>query len=111
MSKSNMAVKYTVYASIEACDESKLNTKEDDCWHPSEERDLVEFDNLQKAEEFLNNLPGPTKINCKSISCSNNKRGVCSAAEIHLQGCTPDADNVFACNEFTEEQSKEQYPK
>ena len=52
-----MAVKYTVYVNIEAFDESKLHTKEDDCWHPSEEQDLGEFDTLEEAEKFMNELP------------------------------------------------------
>ena len=52
-----MGVKYTVYVNIEAYDESKLKTPEDDCWHPSEERDLAEFDSLEEAENFMNELP------------------------------------------------------
>jgi len=52
-----MAVEYTVYANIEAYDESKRDTNEDDCWHPSEERNLGVFDDLKKAEQFMDNLP------------------------------------------------------
>lgn len=52
-----MGVKYTVYANIEAFDESKLKTCEDDCWHPSEERDLAVFESLEDAEMFLESLP------------------------------------------------------
>ncbi len=51
-----MTVKYTVYADIEAEDESKLHTSEDDCWHPSDHRDLATFGTLQEAEEFLGSL-------------------------------------------------------
>ena len=52
-----MSVIYTVYANVEAYDESKLNTNMDDCWHPSEERDLAEFTSLEEAEAFLESLP------------------------------------------------------
>lgn len=52
-----MAVEYTVYVNIEAYDESKRHTNEDDCWHPSSERNLGVFGNLKKAEQFMENLP------------------------------------------------------
>lgn len=51
-----MTVKYTVYANIEAYDSAKENTAEDDCWHPSNELDLAEFDSLEKAEQFMQAL-------------------------------------------------------
>jgi len=50
-------VKFTVYVTIEAYDDSKLQTPQDDCWHPSEERDLAEFDNLEDAQKFMDELP------------------------------------------------------
>lgn len=52
-----MGVEYMVYANIEAFDKSKLKTNEDDCWHPSEERDLAVFKSLEEAEMFLESLP------------------------------------------------------
>lgn len=52
-----MAVEYTVYVNIEAYDESKRDTNEDDCWHPSDERDLGVFGSLKKAEQFVADLP------------------------------------------------------
>jgi len=68
-----MSVIYTVYANIEAYDESKVNTSQDDCWHPSEEVVLVELDTLEDAEtliaklqkivEFLENYPVKDKDN------------------------------------------------
>jgi len=57
-----MSVKYTVYANIEASDESKVMTPEDDVWHPSEGRDLAVFVTLKKAEAFLENLPQVPRI-------------------------------------------------
>ncbi len=51
-----MTVKYTVYTTIEAYDSAKENTAEDDCWHPSDEIDLAEFDNLEEAEQFMQAL-------------------------------------------------------
>lgn len=51
-----MTVEYTIYAYIEAYDESKLKTSEDDCWQPSDMRDLATFGTLQEAEDFLANL-------------------------------------------------------
>ena len=45
-----------------------------------------------------------TKIICHVESCKyRNKEGVCIHTSIHLQGCTPDADNVVACSEFLEQ--------
>ena len=52
-----MSAIYTVYANIEAYDESKLNTPQADCWHPSQERDLAEFSSLEGAETFMDELP------------------------------------------------------
>lgn len=52
-----MSIEYTVYVNIEASDESKLNTSEDDCWHPSDEKDLGVFDSLDEAENFVAKLP------------------------------------------------------
>ena len=52
-----MSVEYTVYANIEAYDESKIKTSEDDCWHPSDEWNLAVFDTLEEAEAFMTNLP------------------------------------------------------
>ena len=51
-----MAVKYNVYVNIEAYDSAKVNTAEDDCWHPSNEIDLAEYDNLEEAEQFMQAL-------------------------------------------------------
>lgn len=51
-----MAVRYTVYVNIEAHDPAKIDTAEDDCWHPSNETDLAEFDNLEEAERFVEKL-------------------------------------------------------
>ena len=51
-----MGIKYTVYATIEAVEERK-----DDCWHPSEERDLAVFESLEEAEIFLKSLPTKEK--------------------------------------------------
>ena len=56
-----MSVKYTVYANIEAYDPAKTHTAEDDCWHPSDEVDLAEFDNLEEAERFIEVLKGDAK--------------------------------------------------
>lgn len=53
-----MSIKYTVYANIEAYDESKRYTNETDCWHPLQgERDLAVFGSLEEAIAFLENLP------------------------------------------------------
>jgi len=52
-----MPVKYTVYANIEAYDESKRYTNEHDCWHPSVDRNFATLDNLEDAEQFVDNLP------------------------------------------------------
>ena len=53
-----MAVEYTVYVNIEAYDESKRYTNEDDCWHPlPNDRNLGVFDDLKDAEQFMDNLP------------------------------------------------------
>ena len=51
-----MSVIYTVYANIEAYDESKVNTSQDDCWHPSEEVVFAEFDTLKDAETLIAKL-------------------------------------------------------
>jgi len=51
-----MSVIYTVYANIEATDESKVNTSQDDCWHPSEEVVFAEFDTLEEAETLIAKL-------------------------------------------------------
>ena len=51
-----MSVIYTVYANIEATDESKVNTSQDDCWHPSEEVVFAEFDTLKDAETLIAKL-------------------------------------------------------
>lgn len=53
-----MTIRYTVYADIEAYDESKRGTNEDDCWHlDNVERDLAVFDDPEEAKKFLDNLP------------------------------------------------------
>jgi len=51
-----MSVIYTVYANIEAYDETKVNTSQDDCWHPSEEVVFAEFDTLKDAETLIAKL-------------------------------------------------------
>jgi len=51
-----MSAIYTVYANIEAYDESKVNTSQDDCWHPSEEVVFAEFDTLEEAETLIAKL-------------------------------------------------------
>jgi len=51
-----MSAIYTVYANIEAYDESKVNTSQDDCWHPSEEVVFAEFDTLEEAETLMTKL-------------------------------------------------------
>ncbi len=53
-----MAIKYTVYVSIEATDESLINTSKDDSWHPSLDVDLEVFDTLEEAEAFVGQLQG-----------------------------------------------------
>jgi len=68
-----MSVIYTVYANIEASDETKINTSQDDCWHPSEEVVFAELDTLEEAEtliaklqmimEFIENYPVKDKDN------------------------------------------------
>jgi len=57
-----MSVEYTVYVNIEAYDEKKRNMNEDDCWHPSEERNLGTFDSLELAEQFKNTLPEKEQV-------------------------------------------------
>ncbi len=42
------------------------------------------------------------QIFCTTKFCQHNEQGECTAEAIHLEGCTPDADNVFACSEFGE---------
>jgi hypothetical protein len=51
-----MAIEYTVYANVEAYDESKLKTAEDDCRRPCEERILYVTNDLRKAKNFLVSL-------------------------------------------------------
>jgi len=41
-------------------------------------------------------------IYCDAYNCDNNHKGKCHADTIHLQVCTPDADNVLGCSEFLE---------
>ena len=44
-----------------------------------------------------------TEIRCDIVTCDNrNSLGFCVQKTIHLQGCTPEADNVVACSEFYE---------
>jgi hypothetical protein len=52
-----MTVEYTVYCNIQAYDESKVDTLEDDCWYPSQEVELATFATLADAETFMENLP------------------------------------------------------
>ena len=44
-----------------------------------------------------------TLIYCKAVVCAYQDNGRCRAESVHLEGCTPDADNVFACSEFVEQ--------
>ena len=56
-------------------------------------------------------------IYCTALACCHNSNSFCGADAIHLQGCTPEADNVFSCSEFTdmsyrqEKGSKKKLPK
>lgn len=53
-----MSIEYTVYANIEAYDDSKRDTNEDDCWHPLlDGKNLAVFNDLKIAEKFLESLP------------------------------------------------------
>ena len=49
-----------------------------------------------------------TLVYCSALNCVNNKQEFCDSKVIHLQGCSPDADNVFGCSEFVEQAPKEQ---
>lgn len=57
-----------------------------------------------KQEERIKELEETAfiKILCDVRSCKHCKDGVCKHTTIHLQGCSPDADNVIACSEFCE---------
>lgn len=71
-----MAIEYTVYANIEAVDDNHLKNNRDDCWHPSEERDLAVFESLEKAEMFLESLPTNALLKeqpCKRCGGSGKK--------------------------------------
>jgi hypothetical protein len=59
-----------------------------------------------------------SRIYCNVESCKHRKvdpqyikgkNGYCTAKTIILQPCSPDADNVVACSEFTEKEAKESY--
>jgi len=45
-----------------------------------------------------------TEIHCQALTCKNNNQGVCGAETVHMHGCTPDSDNIFACSEFVEQE-------
>jgi hypothetical protein len=48
----------------------------------------------------------PTRIYCDVKSCSKrSEEGICESETIHLNACTPDADNIVGCSEF-EDNSK-----
>ncbi len=70
---------------------------------------IRQYDKLQAELEKLKEEQG-TLIYCHARACTNNiqltgcpkGRGMCSIESVHLHGYMPDADNVFACSEFTE---------
>ncbi len=45
------------------------------------------------------------QVFCTMEVCQHNEQKRCIAEAIHLEGCTPDADNVFACSEFCEKET------
>lgn len=51
-----------------------------------------------------------TRIICHVVSCNwrDKKESVCTHTSIHLQGCSPDADNVVVCSEFWEGENEAQ---
>jgi hypothetical protein len=49
-----------------------------------------------------------TRIYCDVKSCKNqSEKGICEAETIHLNACTPDADNVVGCAEFDDKSDGE----
>jgi len=76
-------------------------------------RQLNEIQQLKNRIEQFEKTCG-TLIYCTALACVNNNQlsscpegqGLCSNETIHLQGCTPDADNVFGCSEFAEQALK-----
>lgn len=56
------------------------------------------YKQLQSALKEQSN----TLVYCQAVTCKHNDTDKCVAETIHLQGCTPDADNIFGCSEFKE---------
>ena len=58
----------------------------------------------------------PKHIYCQAVYCKNNSKAasrhkgfvLCKLTEIHLQGCSPDADNVFVCADFVEKENNDE---
>lgn len=77
--------------------------------------DQEKITQLQTENKELEDERG-TLIYCTVLVCANNiqlvgcpeGQGMCSIESIHLQGCTPDADNILGCSEFTEQALKSQ---
>ena len=45
------------------------------------------------------------QVFCTTEVCQHNEQKRCTAETIHLEGCTPEADNMFACSEFCEKET------
>ncbi len=57
---------------------------------------------IQQLQAELGTAKLNTQIYCTASTCQHNDRlqGMCAAKTVHMQGCSPDADNVFGCSEF-----------
>jgi len=73
-----------------------------DEWRTKADSELAINARLHTETAKLKELEGATRIICHVESCSCRTAGMCKATTIHLQPCSPDADNVVGCSEFTE---------